>query len=110
MNNEDRLFAYFATLPVEGALHTPTNAYRGNVEWRGVGRDNKMSVDFGYGIDKGVFYISRIMVHDLRYVNNHNFTYLNPANMNGDLYHKVKEIVMGGGMEDFKSFVELIPE
>lgn len=39
MNNEDRLFAYFATLPVEGALHTPTNAYRGNVEWRGVGRD-----------------------------------------------------------------------
>ena len=39
MNNEDRLFAYFATLPVKGALHTPTNAYRGNVEWRGVGSE-----------------------------------------------------------------------
>ena len=65
MNNEDRLFAYFATLPVKGALHTPTNAYRGNVEWRGVGRDNKMSVDFGYGIDNPVR-LSYNSVHEYR--------------------------------------------
>ena len=53
MNNEDRLFAYFATLPVEGALHTPTNAYRGNVEWRGVGRSNKLTVKVKYRIRNG---------------------------------------------------------